>query len=596
MGNIEEGNIEEDKTKTVISMYDVRGIQKYIYRTPKVRNAIGASYIVEHIIEDALKYAIESIKNEQTDGAGNKNPYVNIKVKLEWYDKGKEKDCICGYNEENNDVEVLFIGGGNAFVSYSSIDLCRNINQRMSKYTLVNSYSFQLAVAIHEKSDNYSNDYKSLQEKMADTKADMAVAKPLGALPVMKTELKSGYPAVFIDKGDEIFRLTNEKKNEPKSYETVLKLRAYIKKKKEKRLEKEETVFDNLVLKKGEDSQLAVVHIDGNNMGLRIRGLIENKENYNDAVKEMRKVSYQITSSFRKVFDEMHDYFTKAAKEEVAFSGKENKYFIREILVAGDDITYVCNAGIALETVEYYCRKISAYAMNGKTDKESIDNYGFSVCAGIAFIGSHFPFYIGYEVAESCCSIAKERAKKEEYMDNGRIGNFLDFHICKNIQAQDLKETRKREYITRSGENLLIRPYYIHTEACNGNSNFEKNNKEYFSFENLKHNIKYFQLKDNIPHSFAKQLRNTYPQGQSQTEMFNSFLLSRGFKMPDEYVKENEDSKKEESRLYFDSGKDRVKTAKWYDALELMDYYKSIKTEKGGLADGEVPDKNRASK
>ncbi len=66
--------------------------------------------------------------------------------------------------------------------------------------------------------------------------------------------------------------------------------------------------------------------------------------------------------------------------------------------------------------------------------------------------------------------------------------------------------------------------------------------------------------------------------------------------MPDEYVKENEDSKKEESRLYFDSGKDRVKTAKWYDALELMDYYKSIKTEKGGLADGEVPDKNRASK
>ena len=145
------GNIEEDKTKTVIAMYDVRGIQKYIYRTPKVRNAIGASYIVEHIIEDALKYAIESIKNEQTDGAGNKNPYVNIKVKLEWYDKEKEKDCICGYNEENNDVEVLFIGGGNAFVSYSSIDLCRNINQRMSKYTLVNSYSFQLAVAIHEK-------------------------------------------------------------------------------------------------------------------------------------------------------------------------------------------------------------------------------------------------------------------------------------------------------------------------------------------------------------------------------------------------------------------------------------------------------------
>lgn len=559
--------------KTVIAMYDVRGIQKYIYRTPKVRNAIGASYIVEHIIEDALKYAIKGIKNEQVDGAGNENPYANIKVKLKWYDEGKEGVCICGYNEEDNDVEVLFIGGGNAFVSYSSIELCRKINQRMSKYTLVNSYSFQLAVAIHEKSNNYTNDYKKLQEKMADTKADMAVVKPLGTLPVMKTELKSGYPAVFIDQKDEIFKLTNEKKNEPKSYETVLKLRAYIKKKNEKKLEKEEAVFDNLVLKKGEDSQLAVVHIDGNNMGLRIRKLIENKENYNNAVKEMRKVSYQITNSFRKVFDEMHDYFTEVAKKETSFSKKDNKYFIREILVAGDDITYVCNAGIALETVEYYCRKISAYTMNGETNDESIYNYGFSVCAGIAFIGSHFPFYIGYEVAESCCSIAKERAKKEEYMDNGRIGNFVDFHICKNIQAQDLKETRKREYVTRSGENLLIRPYYIHTEKCNEEGNFKENNKQYFSFEKLKRNIKYFQSEDNIPHSFAKQLRNTYPQGQNQTEMLDSFLISRGRKMPEEDGEENKD------RLYFESGNDGVKTAKWYDALELLDYYKGIGTE-----------------
>ena len=29
------GNIEEDKTKTVIAMYDVRGIQKYIKRLPE---------------------------------------------------------------------------------------------------------------------------------------------------------------------------------------------------------------------------------------------------------------------------------------------------------------------------------------------------------------------------------------------------------------------------------------------------------------------------------------------------------------------------------------------------------------------------------
>lgn len=53
------------------------------------------------------------------------------------------------------------------------------------------------------------------------------------------------------------------------------------------------------------------------------------------------------------------------------------------------------------------------------------------------------------------------------------------------------------------------------------------------------------------------------------------------------------DGEEKKDRLYFKSGNDGVKTAKWYDALELMDYYKSIKTEeteREGLAYGKVPD------
>ena len=47
----------------VLAMYDVRGIQNYIYRTDKVQDAIGASYIVENIILEALENSVEREKD-----------------------------------------------------------------------------------------------------------------------------------------------------------------------------------------------------------------------------------------------------------------------------------------------------------------------------------------------------------------------------------------------------------------------------------------------------------------------------------------------------------------------------------------------------
>ena len=41
--------------KKVLAMYDVRGIQNYIYRTPHIKDAMGASIIIEDIIVNALE-------------------------------------------------------------------------------------------------------------------------------------------------------------------------------------------------------------------------------------------------------------------------------------------------------------------------------------------------------------------------------------------------------------------------------------------------------------------------------------------------------------------------------------------------------------
>lgn len=506
----------------VLAMYDVRGIQKYIFRTSKVQDAIGASAIVEDIILEALKSACQAERTEN----------LSLTVDFQWHDEG---GALPFEMEKRSDVQILFVGGGNAYVLFKDRELCLRVNRRMSAYVMKATYSLQLAAAVTECTGDYQQDYASLHEKMNQTKADMIVSKPFGALPVMETEVKTGYP---MGKGGE-------------SEETRLKKAKHVKNL--KGIE-EERVFDNYVTKKTVDSTLAVVHIDGNNMGLRIRKQIQNITDYNEAVKRMRTISHQIIHSFQQVFQDTANHFNSRKKTE------EDPYFIRKILVAGDDITYVCNGPIALASIEYFCRKAAGYTMTGASDRESMERYGFSVCAGAAFINSHFPFSIGYEVAEECCESAKKRAKDERYMDHGRIGSFVDFHICKNVHAQNLKLMRQREYQIGDQYTLLARPYYISTKEEGG---LGKLNDEIFAFEKFKAVAEHFRKEENMPRSFVKELRNTYAQGENQMKLLIDFLESRGWRFPDG-----------ESSAFYENH-----TARWYDALELLDYCEDLCTE-----------------
>lgn len=48
--------------KEVLAMYDVRGIQSYIFKTNKIKEIIGASVVIDNIILDGLK---EYIKDKE---------------------------------------------------------------------------------------------------------------------------------------------------------------------------------------------------------------------------------------------------------------------------------------------------------------------------------------------------------------------------------------------------------------------------------------------------------------------------------------------------------------------------------------------------
>lgn len=530
-------------------MYDVRGIQNFIFRTPKVKDAIGASFLIENIFHKALEYAVERL---------------DLSASLEYApEDGK-------FNDKATDaVQVLYIGGGNAFAligSDQSDDEAMKrtiaVNKKMAKYVMDNTYSLQLATAFVKKTGNYAEDYNKLFEKMIKVKATMNVSAPLGALPIMKTELKTGYPVSAKYDGEFVSMETKMKKEAGKDAQD------------EADIELNNQIFDNLVEEKGVNSTLAVVHIDGNNMGMRIRDLVQDATTYQVAVSKMRAISHAISKTFSDAFSKMNEEYNGLAEKT---KGEKGKYFIRKILVAGDDITYVCTGKIALDTIEFFAKEVAEKTLvDFLTEDTNVQNekekYKFSICAGAALMGSHFPFDVAYDVAEACCESAKERAKKKENLEDGQVGNWVDFAFCDSVYARDLKAMREREYITPTGEHLLTRPYRI-----NVNDTVTVEKKE-FELDTLKSYIEYFlgtdeEGNDNFPRSLAKDLRNTYPVGWMEMEALKSFMDSRQHILPDG------------NDLYFDNKGHRI--ARYYDALEMMDYYENLSSGFQNKEDGE---------
>lgn len=499
----------------VLAMYDVRGIQNYIFKTNRIKEIIGASLIVDNIIMKGLK---EVVKDK------DKHQFLT-----EW-----EKDEADAFIREGSDVQmqVLFIGGGNAYVLFRNETICKEINQKLAKYVLNETYSLNLAVAIVKKTDSYKDNYKEINAEMRKVKAEMGEVKPLGAMPFMQVDSMTGFPLTGYDSISKKDLCT----------ESLLKRKIFEKGHKGK---EENQLLDDMVTEKGDSSFLAVVHIDGNNMGLCIKQCMSEISRYEDAIPTIRQISKNINNGFLEAYDKAIEKINALAPK--IKEGATDKELCRKIVTAGDDITFICNAKAAIPAVEAFIKSVVEKYMDA--DMPQIDGmqrnsaqYRFSACAGIAFFNSHFPFTDAYKVAEACCDkSAKYRAKDENRCVNGKTGSFFDYQVCTHIKSAHIESYREQNYTNDAG-SLIYRPYYI----PNGDVELDEKNNELYSNEILKQNLSSF---DKMSRSHAKTLRNAFSISKGDVEKYKTFLESRNIQLP----KTNEKT--------------------WYDALEIIDQY-----------------------
>lgn len=409
----------------VLAQYTIRSKQEYIFRTNRMVEIAGAS---ENISQSW------NILFTQADKMGKKLRRVSKNIPFCMEEVKRLFD-----ERKLNGIE-LFCGGGNDTVLYDSIETYLEVNKAFSRFLLEN-YPGMIPMAVAcEYSGDYDKDYANLMKQSDIEKNKMISGQSDFILPFSMMDRKTFQPySDIISIAESSVRVTDEAKAKRKA---GLKIR-----------EQDETVklLDDLITKKGEESLLAVVHADGNNMGSKISEMLTDKKDYDSCVNIMREFTADTAKAFGKAGLDAMQKCQQQLKEEYKDKYDEKAFFFRKIIADGDDMTFVCNARFVMDYVGVYLEAVQNY--NNKGEKE----WRYSSCAGICIFHSHYPFARAYSLAEQAC----ESAKKNVHGECIKEESWVDFHYIHNGVGGDLDQIREHQGVS----GCMARPWRIGTKA-----------------------------------------------------------------------------------------------------------------------------------
>jgi hypothetical protein len=335
------------------------------------------------------------------------------------------------------------------------------------------------------------------------------------------------------------------------------------------------TKVDELGQKEGEN-YFSIIHVDGNNRGLKFRGC-ENLKVHRLLSREIRrKTEGAFADLLLKIIAAKNSgLFDKILKFE-----NEKILPIRPLIIGGDDVTFICPANMAILFTKTLMEILNAETpLNSPESLTQAAARKMDCCAGVAILPTAYPFFRGYELAEQLCDSAKKSMRsllpanfndKDVLTDEDlkSCTSWLDFAILHGEQAPTLEQIREREYTGARG-NLHFGAYQV------GN---EKESR--YNIENLLLCTEKFLdcKKENPPpktmsHGKIKELRFVLQRGKSETEKFLQQLKNQWQEVPKIPAWEN---------CITDSLWSTEKTPRtpYVDAIELMDFYNSEVAEK----------------
>ncbi|MGE5558340.1 MAG: hypothetical protein ACM3WV_06965 [Bacillota bacterium] len=467
-------------------LIDTVAIQRYVFDGNKLKENIGASNNVRDIYRDRLQICIKDV--------------IGSKVS---FNAWLEHPEIVHIIEPGAVFEVGYIGGGNALLFFKEKNQAEAFVQLWTKKLLVEIPGIQVAVALDEKFDIecFAESLERLFNLLSINKNRFF---PQTILP--KHGITADCPLSGLS-AENFFLLDDE--------ERYISSVAYAKLRSESKAveewldeddRKRYTFTDNINLvgqAAGKD-YIAIVHIDGNDMGERFKKC--------RTLTEIRLLSGKVNKIMDTTFirlvhnivERMQFFLNDKYGFKISESDEKKVLPIRPILIAGDDITFVTDGRLGVPLAEQYLQLLVEI---GKCE--------FSACAGVAITKTKYPFYMGYQLAEALCANAKQEARKNPGT------SWLDFHLAYGGFSGSLKDIRVEKYSIRDGR-LNYGPYLVTVDG-----NHEK------SIQHLKEGIKKFSNTEQWPRSKVKELRKVLTLGRESAEQFINERKSKNCFLPE---------------------------------------------------------------
>jgi len=491
----------------VLTLLECSSIQSYIFASNRLKEAIGGSYLVRWTLEELLPTTL-------TEFIGTEN------VVTAW----RNATGLTTLTPTGKLSEILYIGGGNAAVLFENQLQARDYVKYFSSRLLGHAPGLRLLAVHSEIKEGLSRTLKTALGKIAELKEqgllfkwetdlvanelDLPAILPFqpGSLPITKNCATTGQAAAlrlpspesgrddseFVSAGAAARRAAAEPANtQAQNILDQVGLSGFA----------FTDQLDQLGGREGE-SHLAVVHIDGNAIGERLKAILRKYEHKPDdqVAQALRQFSKTIEEAANQAQNRLiltlgqalqkpltQDLYLHPVKGE-----SQKRHFPLRLLVSGgDDLTFVCDGRIGLALTAHYLRYFNSWP-DPQSEK-------FTACAGVVIAHSHFPLARAYYLSEELCRRAKMQAR-----DDQNKSSWLDFQILFSGLTDRLSELR-----TGSRAGLFWRPYRVTGES----EVATRQDWEYFERQVR-------NLQTNWPRSQVKDLRDALTAGPSATRRF----------------------------------------------------------------------------
>lgn len=433
-----------------VVVFGTASIQRYIFQSNRLKENIGASYLVKHWLSDGL------VEITQADTRAWKK-----------YEENPDTDPLDNPIAEDKPINVIYIGGGNAALLCKDRNIAEKAVRDWSSKVLKEAPGLRVVVGFGEvrEQDSLAEAYRAALDHLNRCEEALPFGTALHSLPVVRSCISTGLSAsksrTEPDEGIQwISQSTTRKRDQVSLKGNPGVAQMYIKEKFPSVLEKSDCLpemrfavklDEELGGRKGE-SHIAVVHADGNGMGELLNRVIDKEGQGDDEfLHNLRAFSASTTCLSHKALEETLLHF-KTFLPLDSLNNSHEIFPLRPIVFGGDDLTFVCDGRVGLHLAAFYLKQFAEGKINVCGDKISVD-----ACAGVAIVHTKFPFARAYDFADDLCGKTKLYRRYEANLK----GSWLDFQIIQEGATRSISDLRKTQYRTGEGQELHQRPYEV---------------------------------------------------------------------------------------------------------------------------------------